>query len=193
LSDETPEQPVKKRVGRPSGPATRPEGKRAPEPPVKLSAEDKEKLASTTDDELFLTEQEILCVTLSFRKDRETAAVRLGWSMRKVKDCLAQPHVKLYAYRWREEFIKEAVRREVTEYRRKGITPLEVQKRLMDIAMMPPAETKGSVDGQVKALQELSAHMGLKKDDGLGDKTEEELKAIVAGTRGKIPETPTVQ
>lgn len=154
---------------------------RKPEQTPELTEADQVKLDSMTEDELFLTRNELDCVHISFRTDRETAAQRLGWSLKKVKECLAKPHVKLYAIHFREDFIKEFVRREVTDSRRKGISPMSVQQRLMDIAMMPPTDTKGSVDGQVKALQELSAHLGLKKDDPLAGKSQEELEAIANG------------
>lgn len=168
-----------KRRGHPGGASARPEGKRTPEPTPKLTDEDKAAIAEMSDDELFLSRKELECVHISFREDRETAAKRLGIPLKKVREILAQPHVKIYAIRFREDFTKEFVRREVTDSRRKNISPLSVQQRLMDIAMMPPSETKGSVDGQVKALQELSAQLGLKKNDGLEDKSPEELAEIV--------------
>jgi hypothetical protein len=176
-----PEQ--KRKRGNQGGPRSRPEGERSPEPAPKLTDEDKAAVEAMSDDELFLSAPELECVHISFRTDREMAAKRLGWTLKKVKDTLNKPHVKLYAIRFREDFIKEMVRREVTNSRKKGITPSTVQERLMEIAMMPPADTKGSVDAQVKALQELAGHLGLKKDDPLAGKTTEELQAIVDGAK----------
>jgi hypothetical protein len=173
----------KRKRGNQGGPRVRPEGERAPEPAPKLTDEDKAVIDAMSDDELFLTRPELDCVHISFRTDRESAARSLGWTLKKVKECLNKPHVKLYAIRFREDFIKEMVRREVTNSRKKGLTPTTVQERLMEIAMMPPSDTKGSVEGQVKALQELAAHLGLKKDDPLAGKTTEELQAIVNGAK----------
>lgn len=164
---------------------------RKPEETPKLTEEDHAVIAGTPDEELFLTAKELDCVHISFRDDREAAARSLGWPLKKVKETLAMPHVKLYAIRFRDDFIKEMVRREVTRSRKKGITPGSVQERLMEIAMMPPADTKGSVDGQVKALQELAGHLGLKKDDPLTGKSTEELQAIVAGAKPSSAKPPT--
>lgn len=176
---EPEETQPKRRAGHPGGASARPESKRSPEPTPKLSEEEKAALEGMSEDELFLSRPELECVHISFRQDRETAAKRLGWPLKRVKETLNKPHVKLYAIRFREDFIKEFVRQEVATSRKKGVSRDTVQERLMAIAMMPPNETKGSVDGQVKALQELSAQLGLKKEDGLEDKTPEELAAIV--------------
>lgn len=183
---DEPDKPKRGKGGHPGGPSNRPESKRAPEPTPKLTEEDKAAIADMTDDDLFLSRQELECVHISFRLSREEAARRLGWPLKKVKDTLNKPHVKMYAIKFREDFIKEFVSREVTDSRKKGVSPATVQARLMEIAMMPPTETKGSVDGQVKALQELSAHLGLKKDDDLNDKSPEELEEIVRQESEKL-------
>lgn len=111
---------------------------------------------------------------------REAAATRLGWKLAQVRKTLELPHVKLYAIQYREKFISVMVNREITSLVRQGITRNTIQQRLMDLAMLTPEQTKGSIDGQVKALSELANQLGIKKDDPLADKTDEELKAIVA-------------
>lgn len=181
-----PEDKPKRAGGHPGGASKRPVSKRAPEPTPKLTDAEKAALAEMSDDELFLSRPELECVHISFRKDRETAAAQLGWPLKKVRETLNKPHVKMYAIRFRDDFIKEFVAREVTDSRKKNVSPVSIQARLMEIAMMPPSETKGSVDGQVKALQELSAQLGLKKDDGLEGKTPEELEEIVRQENEKL-------
>lgn len=153
---------------------------------------DEETIEKAVEDEVFLTKSEMNCVNLAMEDSIESAASQLGWSLKEVRECLKRPHVRLYAMEVRNELIKRVAQEKGRRWRKKGISPVSVQERLMEIAMMPPNETKGSVDGQVKALQELASHLGLKKDDPLTGKTEEELKAIVAGARGSLTKTPSV-
>jgi hypothetical protein len=184
------DEPTEKRkVGHPGGASRRPANKRQPEPTPTLSEADKEALSVINGDELFLTNDELTCVHISMKTSREEAAKRLNWALAKVRKTLEQPHVKLYAIQYREKFISVMVNKEITQLVRQGITPTSVQQRLMDLAMLPPDATKGSIDGQVKALTELSNHLGLKKDDPLGDKSEEELKAIVAAGAKQVNKT----
>lgn len=169
MGDDSSE-PVKKKAGRP--------------PKKSLEKE----LDETV---LFLTGDERACVHISIRDSRETAASRLNWTNKQVNDCLNRPHVKAYALRFSERCLAMHAEKEVTADRARGVSPANIQKRLMDIAMMSPSETKGSVDGQVKALQELAAQLGLKKDDPLTGKSIEELEEI--RDRGLKKTAPTVQ
>lgn len=190
--DPTTEKP--KRAGRPKGRAARPENKRVPEPAPKLTDKEKEKLDRIADDALFLSQDEIACVHLAMKKNREAAANRLGWTIEQVLHCLKQPHVKLYAIEYREKFIKTMAQKEASELRKVGISRETIMERLMSIAQLDPADTKGSVDGQVKALQALGAMVGLGKGDPLGDKSDEELLSIVNSARDKSAgKKPAVQ
>jgi len=119
------------------------------------------------------------------KKNREAAALRLGWSIKEVLNCLKQPHVKLYAIEFRERFIKTMAQMEVAALKKTGITRSSIESRLMDLALMDPEQTKGSIDGQVKALQALGNIIGLTKDDPLERKSDEELMDLVMSAREK--------
>lgn len=168
-----------KRGPKPGSASRRPVEKRSPEPTPKLTDEDKEKLSGISEDQLFLTNDELTCVHISMKQNREAAAKRLGWELKKVRHVLDQPHVKLYAIQYRDKFITVMVNKEIASLTRQGITPLSIQTRLMDLAQLSPEQTKGSIDGQVKALAELAAQLGMKEKDPLANKSVEELEAIV--------------
>jgi hypothetical protein len=167
----------------------RPEEQQAPEPEPSLTAKERENIDKVAFDTLFLTREEQACVHLSMEESREKAAVRLGWTLAQVMGCLAQPHVKLYAIEYRAVFMNVLARRRAASLLKVGVTRSSVQERLMDIAMMDPDRTKGSVDGQVKALTQLANILGMTKDDPLKDKTDEELMNIVNGVREKTSGT----
>jgi hypothetical protein len=173
------DEPTPKKVGHPGGASRRPVDKQSPEPTPKLTEDEKAVLDAQGADELFLSNQELTIVHVSMKQSREDAAKRVGLPLKRVREILAQPHVKLYAIQYRDVFMRTMAAKEAASLVRQGITPNTVQQRLMDLAMMPPSETKGSIDGQVKALTELSSHLKLKEDDPLAGKTQEELEQIV--------------
>lgn len=178
VQNDIPAEEEKPRRRR-SGPKPRPESEQAPEPTPALNERERERIAQIADDALFLTRDEQACVHLCMEESREAAAVRLKWPLSQVVACLRQPHVKLYAIEYRETFMKRLAKKRADSLSRVGVSRASVQERLMQIAMMEPAETRGSVDAQVKALTQLSNILGMTKDDPLKDKSDAELMEIV--------------
>lgn len=183
----------KKRDRKRKTPAPRPEAEQTPEPHPHLTPSEMDKIGKVADDALFLTREEQACVHLSMEESREKAAMRLGWSMKQVLDCLAQPHVKLYAIEYRETFMRSLAQNRVRSLGKVGVNRANLQSRLMELAMMDPRQTGGKIDGQVKACAELASILGLKdKNDPLRDKSDEELQEIVDRARGTEPKKPAV-
>lgn len=175
VQEDKPEKPRRKYKVRP-----RPEGEQEPEPVPHLTETEKKKLDAVSDDSLFLTMDERACVHISMEESREKAAIRLGWTIEQVLDCLKQPHVKMYAIEYQQQFMKSLASNRIKALTKVGINRTAIQERLMQLANLQPSETKGSIEGQVKALTQLANILGLtSKDDDLKDKTDEELQAIV--------------
>lgn len=131
------------------------------------------------DDVLFPTREEQACVHLCIEKSKGEAARVLGWPLKTVMATLRQPHVKLYAIEYRSIYVKELARVRNLSLNKVVVTRESILARLMEIAQMDPALTRGSTDGQVKALRILSEIHGFMKDDPLLGKTDEELEEIV--------------
>lgn len=174
-------------------PAARPEEEQAPEPQPHLTDSEVDRIGKISDDALFLTRQEQACVHISMEESREKAAVRLGWTIEQVMECLRQPHVKLYAIEYREKFMAHLARKRAASLNKVGVNSTSVQERLMELAQMAPEQTKGTIDGQVKALSALANILGLTKDDPLKGKSDEELLAIVNGARDKAAGKTAIQ
>ena len=127
-----------------------------------------------------LTVEEKACVLLSVEKDPESAAIKLNMTLEEVQAIMNSAPVKLYLLKLQEKELTELARLKVRKYRQLGINRGAIEARLMEIAMLDPSETKGSVDGQVKALTALADKFGYAHDeDPLAGKSPDELKAIV--------------
>jgi len=157
---------------------------------IKLTAAELKRVEKIKTDALFITHEQKACVHLSMEVGRDEAAKKLGWTPQQVNKCLKLPHVKLYALKYSEIFMKHMAQHRVNSLRKVGVTRDSVNARLMEIALMSPDETKNNVLGQVKALEQLSSNVGLGRPDPLGEKTDEELEAIVKGAQAKIPTAP---
>jgi hypothetical protein len=129
---------------------------------------------------MLLTVQEKACVLIAIEQNEGEAAIRLGLSLEEVREILASAPVKLYLAKLQEAEMHEIARWKARKFRQVGITRTAVEERLMTLAMMDPLETKGTIDGQVKALAALADKFGYAKaDDPLAGKSPDELKAIV--------------
>jgi hypothetical protein len=144
--------------------------------------------------DLCLSRDEQAAVHLVAELGAEKASIELGWRYGDLCDCLNQTHVQDYMREYRAEFLKQMARRRAVSLVKKGITRDGILERAMELAQLDPTDTKGSVDGQVKALKLLSDVMGLTGDDPLKDKTDEELQDIVNKEKlQRTPASPSVQ
>lgn len=127
-----------------------------------------------------LTVEEKACVLISIEKDPESAAIKLNMTLEEVQAIMASPAVKVYLSKLQEKEMTELARLKVRKYRQIGLSRGRIEERLMELAMLDPSETKGNVDGQVKALAVLADKFGYAKaEDPLAGKSPDELKAIV--------------
>ena len=136
-----------------------------------------------------LSDQERACAHLTLEVDAPHAAQALGWSIKDVESTLALPHVQLYLAEFHGEFLKQLAQSKVRNMRKCGVTKSALEERLMQIVMMNPEETKGTVIGQVAAGKLLAGMMGYNSEgeaDPLKDKTQEELQAIVKKAHHQI-------
>lgn len=158
----------------------RPPSKRTPASVRDLSEEDMqdvtlEALAS------LLRLDEIACFNLATEYSPEEAAARLGWPLKEVYACLARPAVRRFAQKVQDGLIAEYAKSKFRVQKKVGVTASTVLARTMELAMMDPSETKGRIDGQVKATALLMKHLGMLdgSDDPLKGKSEEEIKELV--------------
>jgi hypothetical protein len=127
-----------------------------------------------------LTVIEKACVLIAIEKDPESAAIKLDMTIEEVRTIMDSAPVRLYLAKLQEKELTELARLKVRKYRELGINRAKIEQRLMELAMMDPSETKGNVDGQVKALAVLADKFGYaKQEDPLAGKSPDELKLIV--------------
>lgn len=182
---EEPEKPIMPR--RPSGfdPGVRPHDlrpvdKRKPEKLRPLRKKDKKSPEQAETECLALTEIEQACAIICTEKDKETAAIQLKMSMEEVNEVMDSAPVRLYLQKLQDQTIKELAKVKVRVMRKVGICRATIEQRLMELAQMDPERTKGSVDGQVKALNTLAARFGYgKEQDPTEHMTPEELQKLV--------------
>ena len=168
---------------RPAGfdPSLRPAEKRKPEKLRPLKAKDRKKDPEITEAEcLALTEIEQACAIICIEKDKETAAIQLKMSLTEVNEVMDSAPVRLYLQKLQEQTIKELAKVKVRVMRKVGICRATIEQRLMELAMLDPERTKGSVDGQVKALNTLATRFGYGEEkDPTEGMTPEELQKLV--------------
>jgi hypothetical protein len=129
---------------------------------------------------LLLTTEERACALISVEKDQESAAIQLGMSLSEVKEILDSAPVQLYLEKIQRDETRELAKVKVRRYRKVGITRTAIEERLMELMMLDPSETKGNIDGQVKAAAALADKFGYAgKADPLAGKSPAELKDIV--------------
>lgn len=172
-------------------PAPRPEEKRRREKPKQLTKRELERINEVELDEILLTVDERACAHLCAEYNKEHAAVTLGWPLEAVEECLALPHVRLYLQKADEAFLKEIAKAKVRRFTKINVTVAAVEQRAMELAMLPPSETKGTIDGQVKALNLLAKVLGmLKDDDPLKGKSRSDLEGFIRSAARMLPAAP---
>jgi hypothetical protein len=157
----------------------RPEN-RKPEKLKPLKKKDQRNPEQVELDCLALTEIEQACAIICVEKDKETAAIQLHMSLTEVNEVMESAPVRLYLQKLQAQTIKELAKVKVRVMRKVGICRATLEQRLMELANLDPTLTKGSIDGQVKALRTLAEMFGYAKEqDPLEGKTPEELRQIV--------------
>lgn len=132
-----------------------------------------------------MSEEEKICAHLSLKHKPDKVAAEmtaLGYEIKldEIKSMLGRKHVKDYLSQYRHAFLKEMARHEVHNLSRHSVTREDVVGRLLTLALVPPEETRGTIDGQVQALNTVTEILGLKfsprdADSFFRDRTVEEL------------------
>jgi hypothetical protein len=168
---------------------------RKPEPKKKLRKADQERINEVALDQQLLSVDERACALLSTEYNREHAALTMDWTLEAVESTLNLPHVRLFIQKADEAFMKEIAKAKVRRMLKVGISKANVEQRLMDLAQTDPADTRGNIDGQVKALRTLAEILGmLNNDDPLKGKSREELEGFVTKSAARLlpgTQTPT--
>lgn len=129
---------------------------------------------------LALTVEEKACAIICIERDKESAAIELKMSLAEVQEIMDSAPVRLFLKKMQDEEIVELAKTKVRRMRRLNICRATIEQRLMELAMMDPEKTKGSVDGQVKALNTLATRFGYgKESDPTDNMTPEELQRLV--------------
>lgn len=167
----------------------RPPEKRKPDSAQPLNKQEYARLQKIDEAELELSMEEKACAYLCCEYDRETAATTLGTSLDTVAEIMARPQVRRHLEKANEYFLMKLATAKVRRLQKVRIGRMETQERLMQLAMMDPSETKGRIDGQVKACVALAMTLGMMGgvDDPLKNKTPEELQGIVQRVAGLLP------
>ena len=165
--------------------------KRKPEHIKKLTKKELARLDDHIQESDMLTVDERACAHLCVEFNKEHAATMLNWTLEEVEETINLPHVKLYLKRSEDAFHKELAKAKVRRMQKVGVTRETVEARLMEIAMMDPEHTKGSVEGQVKALNTLTEILGMKaSDDPSRGKTREEMQRMIQSTAARLLPAP---
>ena len=179
MPDE-PQKPIMPRRPVSVSPDLRPVEKRKPEKLRPLKKKDKVSPEQAETECLALTEIEQACAIICVEKDKETAAIQLKMSMAEVNEVMESAPVRLYLQKLQDQTIKELAKVKVRVMRKVGVCRATIESRLMELAMMDPDKTKGTIDGQVKALNTLAQRFGYGKEtDPTESMTPEELQKLV--------------
>lgn len=114
-------------------------------------------------------------------KGATEAASHLKLTQDQVKALLKKPAVQRYLQNYNHAFLREMARYELSRVTRFSVTREDVIGRLHMLSLMPPEDTKGSIDGQVEALNAITEILGLKfsprdADTFFANRTPEELR-----------------
>ena len=176
--DET--KPLMPRRPTAASDAMRPVEKRKPAKLRPLKKQDQKHLDRVEDDCLALTVTERACAVICIERDKESAALELKMSMTEVQEIMDSAPVRLYLQKIQAEEIVQMARVKVRSMRALKIGRPEIERRLMELANMDPEKTKGTIDGQVKALNTLATRFGYGNEkDPTQDMTPEELREMV--------------
>ncbi|HEY1808840.1 MAG TPA: hypothetical protein VGG42_09775 [Acidobacteriaceae bacterium] len=128
-----------------------------------------------------LSEEDRTFVHLSIKLGPEKAAAHLGWKPEQVEGLMRIKAFRDYLKRYEAQFLKTMASWEVTQVTKFPVGRGDVLGRLIALALLPPEDTKGTIDGQVEALNAISEILGLKfsprdADAYFKDKTPDQIK-----------------
>jgi hypothetical protein len=127
-----------------------------------------------------LTEDERVFIHMVIKHGVQQAASTLNKNAKELGDLMKRRPVQRYLHGYNNEFIKQMARWEVNQITKFPVGRADVISRALALALMPPNETKGDIEGQVKALEMIAEIMGMKftprdADHFFKDKTPEQL------------------
>lgn len=133
---------------------------------------------------LTLTTKEKACAVLVCEMetpDYGVIAAKLHITLGEVVEIVDSPAFKQFLVKQQDADIAAFAQMRVRRLRQDNITRGSIEQRLYDLMMMDPSQTKGNIDGQVKAAAALADKFGYANavDDPLAGKSPDELKAIV--------------
>ena len=128
-------------------------------------------------------------------RNTQEACRRLGMDVKLAKLLPRRPRVRRYMTAYIEEFMKRKAMEEVDNLKTIGISRDMIAQRYLSLAMMPPERTRFTINGQVAALDGLSAILGFKiaardMDEFFRGKSDEQVQNYL--TYGSF-EVPTKQ
>lgn len=100
-----------------------------------------------------------------------------------LKNILSRKSVKDYQRQYTKAFVDHMARLEARRLGKLDITRDVVLQRFMELAQLDPERTRGTIDGQVNALREVAAAIGMKLDEKkiaemLGSMTDDQLRTM---------------
>jgi hypothetical protein len=182
MPDETPESAKK----------PRPEKQRAPVKPrqmKKLSRREADELEYST---CLVTADQQVCIHIATNYSPEHAALTMGWTLDQVHDTLRLPECRNFMLKQQQTNMDAIARSKIRLLTKVDISPAAVEERLMELAMLDPEKTRGTIDGQVKALRTLAEVLGMmsNSDDGLKRMGRTDLEGIVKNFKAKAGMLP---
>lgn len=118
-------------------------------------------------------------------KNHLEAAAELGLSPEDAVRYNAKGKIHTYVGQYRAIFMERMAAREVDILIKRKITRETIAEKLIALADTPPERTRGSIEGQVKALDSAVALLGFKFDPTKlpwGSMSDEELKTLETGS-----------
>jgi hypothetical protein len=153
---------------------------RKPEKIKPLRKKDERNPEQVATDCLALTVIEQACAIICVERDKESAAIELNMSLTEVNEIMASAPVRLFLQKLQDKTITELAKVKVRRMRKVGICKASIEQQLMHLMMLDPSETKGTVDGQVRAASLLLEKCGYgKEQDPTEGKTPEELREMI--------------
>ena len=146
---------------------------------------------------LTLTTREKACALLVCEMDPpnyEVIAAKLRMTLTEVMEIVDSPAMKRFLVKQQDADIAAFAQMRVRKLRQDNITRGSIEQRLYELMMLDPKDTKGSIDGQVKAAAALADKFGFsKEEDPLAGKSPDELKAIVRKGHTLLEDNTSVQ
>ncbi len=127
---------------------------------------------------------------------QEKAAEKLGLPAKDGRVIAQRLQVKAYFEEYRRTFMMEMARQEATQVHKFDVTRANAVALLWKLANTAPERTRGSINGQVDAVDKIGEMLGFKVNprdfnDALVSLTEEQLLHVAE--HGKLPAQSTIQ